>query len=359
MSSTFDGEPPDEWIDRERREWEADAAALRPDGEPPDPSDGPPASAHDDLADMYAAEDARRSTEPAATAPPKQAGKGGGNGKDRPPAFRILTGDELLSKGAPIPWIDGWRGWLPEAMFTLLASEKGMGKTTLIVGASACLTTGRVPWSDVRGAPKRVLYWSGEDDIRVLVGKAIAAGMDFDRFGVIDGRTIETDGKRIDRPFEPSTDMPLLLEHIKADPPDVIIIDPIIRMLTGKNNSAEDVRRAIDPVVAQAERIGISTIGLGHFAKGSGDRPIIERYLGSQAWTARARMVWSIVKAGERHLFGKAITNLATDCGVIDIAIEEQRVTFQTGETDMATKIEFGELNTDENLVLCQLCIDG
>ena len=256
----------------------------------------------------------------------------------------ILTGQELWKMGAPIPWI--WPGWLPEAMLTLLAGEKGKGKSTLAMAVAACVTTGKTPWSDLSREPLKVLYWSGEDDVRIMVGKAQAAGVDFELFSVV-GPVKEG---RLDRPFEPSIDMPMLLDQIRKDPPTVLIIDPIIRILKGKNSAAEDVRNSLDPLAAEAERLNIAILGIGHFTKGSGDRPILDRFLGSQAWTARARMVWSIVDAGDSTLFGKASTNVASERGVMEVSLSEHTVTFDSGKQGVFTRTEFGEVNTEETI---------
>ena len=256
----------------------------------------------------------------------------------------VHSGADLRKMGAPIPWI--WPGWLPEAMFTFLAGEKAMGKSTLAMAIAACLTTGRTPWSDRAGKPRSVMYWSGEDDVRIIVGRGEAAGVDFDRFKLVMGIA---EGAN-ERPFEPSVDMPKLLEHIAKEPPDVLVIDPLIRILKGKNSSAEDVRRSLDPIAAEAERLGIAIIGIGHFAKRSGDQKILDRFLGSQAWTARARMTWAIVKGGDEYLFGKPGTNITTERGVIPLTILEKVVKFVSGKSDKYTYTGFGEVNADETL---------
>lgn len=254
------------------------------------------------------------------------------------------SADELRAQGAPIPWI--WPGWLPESMFTFLAGEKAMGKSTLAMAVAAHLTNGTTPWSDRVGKKRSVMYWSGEDDVRIIVGRGEAAGLDFSRFTLVMGIR---EGNR-ERPFEPSIDMPVLLERIKDDPPDVLIIDPLIRVLKGKNSSAEDVRRSLDPIAAEAERLGIAILGIGHFAKRSGDLKILDRFLGSQAWTARARMTWAIVKAGAEFLFGKPGTNITTERGVMNLGIVEKVVKFVNGQTDKYTYTTFGEVNVEETL---------
>lgn len=259
----------------------------------------------------------------------------------------ILTGEELMRKGKPIPWI--WRNWLPAGMLTLLAAEKGKGKSTLTMGVTACLTRGRMPWDDREASdPRTVAWWTGEEHISVLVARATAAGVDFNRFRVVEGYDT---GKGQDvEAFDPSESLMQALDDMADDPPDLLVIDPIIRLLKGKNIAAEDVRKSLDPVAARAEEIGIALLGIGHFAKSSGDRPILDRFLGSQAWTARARMVWALIEVGDRKFFGKAATNLAPTHGVIEYRIKETPVEFFEGDTDISTLVEFGEVNADESL---------
>ena len=191
------------------------------------------------------------------------------------PTVKVAWGREFVKKGRAIPWI--WRGWLPASMLTLIFGQKGTGKSTLLMTLIAHLTTGRWPWGNAVGEPCRVIYWSGEDHPAVLVGRALAAGVDVSRFGLID----VTEAGTVSRPFLPSADMRLLLDQLKEDPVDVIVIDPVISVLQGKNNSAEDVRRSVEPIAAAATALGIAIIGIGHFAKGE-RRPGHHRPLSGQ-----------------------------------------------------------------------------
>ena len=201
------------------------------------------------------------------------------------------------------------------------------------------VTRGECPGQN--GKPGLVLYWSGEDDERIIASKAQAARMG-PGFGLI--------GHFFDRPFDPATDLRLLIDQVEELNPDLLVIDPIIRVLSGKNNAAEDVRRSLDPLASYAEERGITILGVGHFAKGSADRAIIDRFLGSQAWTARARMVWATVEAGDTRLFGKAATNLADQRGAYEYTIGEVWIDTRNHGRVQTTAISLGDPIVDETI---------
>ena len=253
------------------------------------------------------------------------------------PGIKIKWTDDLMDAASPIPWI--WNGWLPKSALTLLAGPKGLGKSTLALHVAGMVTRGECPGQN--GKPGLVLYWSGEDDERIIASKAQAARMG-PGFGLI--------GHFFDRPFDPATDLRLLIDQVEELNPDLLVIDPIIRVLAGKNNAAEDVRRSLDPLASYAEERGITILGVGHFAKGSGDRAVVDRFLGSQAWTARARMVWGVVQAGDTRLFGKAATNLADQRGAYEYTIDEAWIDTRYHGRVQTTTVALGDPLVDETL---------
>ena len=255
-----------------------------------------------------------------------------------PAGIQVVSGARLNAIAAPIPWI--WQGWLPQGALTLLAGQKGMGKSTLALHVAAKVTRGECPGQN--GKPGRVLLWSGEDDYRIIAAKGIAAGWNADNIELLVANG--------DRPFDPARDGTDLLLHLEKDPPALLIIDPIIRLLRGANNAAEDVRQSLDDFAARVERLGVTLLGVGHFTKGSGDRPIVDRYMGSGAWTHRARMVWGVIDVGEDRLFGKAATNLADSRGVYPYEIEETTVKTPEHGNVLTTRVVLEDPITDETL---------
>ena len=182
-----------------------------------------------------------------------------------------------------------WEPWLCKGKLHLLAGQGGSGKTTIALAIAAALTTGKpLPDGSVCG-PHSVLMWSGEDDLDdTLIPRALAAGADLDRLHFI-GSVLTPDGKRS---FDPKTDFDLVAW---ADfDPKLLIIDPISTVATDANDTSK-VRTALGPLVAMCQSKGIAILGITHFAKGTKERPAVERVLGSQAWTNAARIVWVTV----------------------------------------------------------------
>ena len=259
----------------------------------------------------------------------------------RAASYGIVRGDDFMDEADYIDWI--WNGWLPARALTLLAGPKGLGKSTLALHFAAQVTRGECPGQN--GEPGSVLLWSGEDDKRVIAARAAAANLDASHFGRIDTGPDDCE-------FDPAIHLQPLIDYLEDDEnlPDVLIIDPVIRILKGGNNSAEDVRRSLDPLASYAERRGITILGIGHFTKGSGDRPIIDRYMGSGAWTQRARMVWGVIEVAGVRLFGKAATNLADARGVFQYSVEPCVVDTRRVKGINTTRIDLCEPITEETL---------
>lgn len=74
------------------------------------------------------------------------------------------------------------------------------------------------------------------------------------------------------------------------------MIDPIVSVVGGDMNKANDVRKSLQPLVELANEYGFSVVGISHFSKGTSGSNPAERVIGSQAFTALARMVWSVSK---------------------------------------------------------------
>lgn len=81
-------------------------------------------------------------------------------------------------------------------------------------------------------------------------------------------------------------------------------------------NDANDVRKGLQPFLEFTDMYGCSVIGITHFGKGTQGRDTTERILGSQAFTAVARVVWATasMESGERVLVHPK-NNLGSDKG--------------------------------------------
>lgn len=194
----------------------------------------------------------------------------------------------------PITWL--WDGWLPLGKMTILAGAGGCGKTNLSLALIATITTGGIfPDGSKCSNVGKVLIYSTEDDpADTLKPRLIANGADISKVSIISGRTND---KGELEPFDPAQDFPKIEEYIKSNPDvKLLMIDPIISAVSGDMNKANDVRRSLQPLVDLANEYKFSVLGITHFAKGTSGSSPADRIIGSQAFTALARMAWSAAK---------------------------------------------------------------
>lgn len=209
-----------------------------------------------------------------------------------PSSLQIVNMADIQAQ--PIRWL--WDGWLPLGKMTILAGAGGCGKTNLSLALIATITTGGIfpDGSKCKSAGKVLIYSTEDDPADTLKPRLIANGADISKVSIISGRTNE---KGELEPFDPSRDFPKIEEYIKANPDvKLLMIDPIISAVSGDMNKANDVRKSLQPLVDLANEYKFSVLGITHFSKGSSASTPADRIIGSQAFTALARMAWSAAK---------------------------------------------------------------
>lgn len=237
------------------------------------------------------------------------------------PSVRLVRGDEV--KLEPVRWL--WPGYLPGGMLAILGGAPGCGKTTIALSLAATVTRGGT-WPDRTRCASAgdVLIWSGEDPPTVTAARLVAAGADMARVHFVDG---VSDGGA----FDPGRDMDLLesaAEGLQA--PRLLILDPIVSAVAGDSHKGAEVRRALQPVVDLAQRLGCAVLGITHFSKGTAGRDPVERITGSLAFAALARLVLVAAKkkaeAGDEGEPGRVLvrakSNIGPDDGGFAYALE-------------------------------------
>lgn len=242
----------------------------------------------------------------------------------RAASLQILNMSSI--KAQAINWL--WDGWLPLGKLTILAGAGGCGKTNLLLALIATITTkGIFPDGAKCEQVGKVLIYSTEDDpADTLKPRLIANGADTSKIDFIAGR-INQDGER--EPFDPTKDLPMLYEYAKQNPDiKLLMIDPIISAVGGDSNKATDVRKSLQVLVDFAQEFDCAVVGITHFAKGTSGSSPAERIIGSQAFTALARMVWSAAKREDEGdcILVRAKSNISTLDGGIRYQIEPETV---------------------------------
>ncbi len=214
-----------------------------------------------------------------------------------------------------VEWV--WDGWLAAGKLHILAGSPGAGKSTLCFGLMATVSTGGL-WPDGTEAPLGdVLVWSGEDNFEdTILPRFIASGGDRTRLYCVAG-VGEGDDRRA---FDPSTDMPALLETVRQLPDlKLVVLDPVVNAVgAGKDSHKNtEVRRGLQPIVDFAEERGLVLVGITHFTKGTEGRDPTERVTGSLAFGALARVVLaaSADEEGEQRRIVRSKSNIGPTGG--------------------------------------------
>ncbi|TWI58696.1 AAA domain-containing protein [Pseudomonas duriflava] len=242
-------------------------------------------------------------------------------------------------KPLAIRWL--WQHWIALGKLTLLAGAGGAGKTTATISFAATITCGgRWPDGEIFNERRSVIILSSEDDPSdTIVPRLMAAGADLNKVYILQGRI---NGLGESTPFDPAKDIDLLAAELeRIGDVGMIMIDPIVSAVAGDMHRANDVRRALQPVVDMAEHYGCAVLGITHFSKGSAGNNPAERVLGSQAFGALARTVLVAAKEEDSDLrvLARAKSNIATDSGGCSYVIEECTV----GDGISTTRVIWGD----------------
>jgi putative DNA primase/helicase len=213
-------------------------------------------------------------------------------------AIRITRGSSV--KPERITWV--WPGRIARGKHTALAGEPGVGKSTLLYGIAATITTGgQWPAGEGRAPKGSVVLLSAEDGpADTIVPRFLAAGGDSNKLHIVTAVEIERDGVR---GFNLQADLAALEAKI-CEIGDVVlvIIDPISSYLGGTDSHKNaDVRGSVDPLNAMADRLGVSIVSNSHFSKSgaASSSRALHRFIGSIAFVASPRVAFAVVDDGE------------------------------------------------------------
>ncbi len=174
-----------------------------------------------------------------------------------------------------VRWL--WPGYLPLGKLVMLDGDPDQGKSALTVDWAARISTGS-PMPDgaepIKGA---VLILSAEDGLADTIRPRLdAAGGDPAQvITITEMSTVAEDGERTTRPVAIPRDLPAIKDTIARNGVVLVIVDVLMAYLDGSVDSYrdQDVRRALFPLAAMADRTGCCVVAIRHFTK-SGARAI-------------------------------------------------------------------------------------
>ena len=192
---------------------------------------------------------------------------------------------------------------------TLLAGREGIGKSTISYTLVAWIARGTMK-GRFYGEPRSVLVAATEDSWKhTIVPRLMAAGADLAKVFQIEVKTEEGFDGQLNLPV----DLNALYERVRQTDAVLLILDPLLSRLDASLDSHKDadVRIALEPLTAFADRAGIAVLGIIHVNKSnSGDA--LNSIMGSRAFGAVARAVLMAVRNPEDGTltFGLAKNNL-------------------------------------------------
>jgi hypothetical protein len=252
------------------------------------------------------------------TATPKVA-KGAGTRHQSPSQSSATFGTTVIRLADVEPervrWL--WPGYLPLGKLVVLDGDPDQGKSAITVDWAAKISTGS-PMPDgaepVKGA---TLILSAEDGLADTIRPRLdAAGGDPARVITITEMFTVTEGERITRPVAIPGDLPAIENTIRRNGVVLVIVDVLMAYLDGSVDSYrdQDVRRALFPLAAMADRTGCCIVAIRHFTK-SGARAI-HRGGGSVGIGGAARAGFMVATdpdddSGHTHVLAPVKCNLA------------------------------------------------
>jgi hypothetical protein len=189
-----------------------------------------------------------------------------------------------------VSWL--WRGWLALGKLTICDGDPGVGKSVLTSDLGARVSTGRAMPDGSRGVLGGVVILSAEDGLGdTIVPRLLAAGADCNRVVAL---TLMRDDQGERLPCIPD-DIAAIEAAIAEVDARLVIIDPLMAYLGAGTNSwrDQDIRRALAPLAAMAERTGVAVLIIRHLNKATTMSPLY-RGGGSIGIVGAARSAWMV-----------------------------------------------------------------
>ena len=228
----------------------------------------------------------------------------------------------------PVRWL--WPGRIPLGKLTLLCGDPGLGKSFITLDLAARVSSGRF-WPDLPLVPNPsggVVLLSAEDDLADTIRPRLdAAGADPSRVVAIQA-VRRTKGGR-EEYFSLDEDLPALETAVRQTADcRLVVIDPLTAYLdkTDSHKNAE-MRGVLAKLFDLAARRGVAVLAVTHLNKAN-TLPAIYRAMGSLAFVAAARAVWTVARdgndeTGRRRLFVPVKVNLGRDETGLAYALEQ------------------------------------
>jgi len=176
----------------------------------------------------------------------------------------------LLSEVEPerVEWL--WPERIPLGKLTVLDGDPGLGKSAMTLDIAARVSAGLELPDGEMCEPSGVLLMSAEDGLADTIRPRLdAADADTKRILAL---TTKIDAQGTEQMVSIPEDLPLIEHEIERIGARLVVLDPLMAFLSGDTNSHkdQDVRRALAPLAALAQRTGAAILIVRHLNKTSG-----------------------------------------------------------------------------------------
>ncbi|HUY18679.1 MAG TPA: DnaB-like helicase N-terminal domain-containing protein [Candidatus Binataceae bacterium] len=220
------------------------------------------------------------------------------------PAAAVLGTIASDVRERPVDWL--WLGYIPRGTLVVFEGDPGKGKSTLITTLAANVSRGRaLPGGSACPAGSVVLISAEDSPEQTIVPRLRAADANLARVRIV-GPLLEKKGAALNILSLPKH-VELIEKTVSAEGAILVAIDPFNAFLGEQIDSHRDhdIRRALAPLAAMAERTGAAVIVVRHLNKSGGENPLY-RGGGSIGITATARVTFLVANdpkdAGRRIL---------------------------------------------------------
>jgi hypothetical protein len=192
-----------------------------------------------------------------------------------------------------VPDFSDLEGRIPAGSISVAAGPEGVGKSSFGTALAARVSKGTLTGAWY-GIPKRVLYVAVEDSWeQTLVPRLMAAGANLAMIGRVEVVIAGDETTALSLPADNRELERVITEHDVG----LVVLDPMLSVISDRidTHREREVRNALDPLAALADRTGIVLLGIAHWNKGTGS-DVSARITGSGAFKNVPRSVFGFVR---------------------------------------------------------------
>lgn len=245
-----------------------------------------------------------------------------------------------------VEWL--WYPYIPYGKITILQSDPGTGKTTLMLQLAAWLSKGEsLPLAEKESTPINIIYQTAEDGLEdTIKPRLLKSGADCSKILVIDESEVEL-----------SMNDERLEEAINKTGAKLVRLDPI-QAYVGSNvdlNRANEIRPVLKQLGVVAEKYNCAIVLIGHMNKSSNSKSTY-RGLGSIDFQATARSVLIVGRLKDKpsiRIIGHDKSSLAQEGKPMAFEIDEQGFRW-IGEYDISMEDILSGTGTESKMKLAE-----